>query len=263
LETFEYYRGNTLRNFKVFMDCLKSKEPVGSDSMRGSCGSFCSSINDLLEYLYNDKKEVIDKRYSVNTKNKFIEVLSSKTFDFKTHKVDGSLVKLTLDVGNAHKHKVITHRKPLIRDIAQVKESLILISYEDSEGVYYAIEKGVIVEFENKTSINLEVYSILCFEVVIELLIEFNIIDAVPSLSKEYRSFAYTREEAGSTFQRDTDICALPQYGKGESPPMYVQVFDISYPMNIRDRRDSDKINFSISVPVKVFENPMLTKPRK
>lgn len=262
MNVLEYYVGDTLRSFQVFLDSLKSTDPIGSDKMRSSCCALCSSINNLIEYLYLERKESIDSGYEVSTKNEFIRKLVAETHDLGEYKVDGSVLKLVLEAGNAYKHKAIDRYNLYISDVSQVKEAFIAIWRGDSEKPYYSIEKGVVVLDDNGFLHNLESLSLLGLEVVTLLLQDLNVIDSTPDLRKDYREFDLTRSEADKTFIRNRDICEIPQYTGDGKPLLLIQVFDERMPLKIRDKKPEDRVSLKVTVPVRVVKNPYVNSPR-
>lgn len=265
MQTFEYYTGDTLRCFHIFMETLKSSDPIGSESIKASCFSLCSSINNLLEYLYIERKDAIQGEFGVSSKNEFIRNLTKETYDFIEYKVAGSVLKLVIDVGNASKHKELDRNSPIITDISQVKECLLLLVFEDADGQYLAVDRGVSVQVDLHSLQNLEAFAVLSLEVVTTLLVRFGVIDKAPEIKERYRSFFYTREMAARTFTRSSDIVVIPQYSQtwqSNDPPILIQIFDALYPLKIRNKLKDDAVNFSLSVPIRVAKNPLLNRSR-
>lgn len=263
MKTFEFFRGDTLRCFNIFIDSLKSTAPIGSESMRASCGSLCSSLNSLLDYLYQEKRQVINKKFSVNCKKDFLKKICEKTYNFIEYKAHGSNLKLVIDIGNAFKHMEIDRHKPYISNINQVKECFIAVLYKEDDDFYIAVDKGVLAHYGQDKLVNLEVTTILSLEIVIRLIIELGIIDEAPNLKPSYRNFDYSEKEANQTLERTEHLCVFPQYSESTDTPLLIQIFDKSYPMNMRDKQKKDgAMGFKLKVPVKVEHNPLLKKPR-
>lgn len=262
MNSFEYFRGDVLRGFKIFLNSLSSEEPIGSDEMKASCCALCSSINNLIEYLFDEKQEIIKQRYNVDTKNKFIAHLIGEMYDFTDCKVSGQLLKLAIEVGNAYKHKKIDRKIVFVSNISQVKEGILLVWRNHEDEPYFSIDKGVFVTTNDGVLRNLELISLLSLRIITKFLVDLEVIDDAPDLNSDFRSFDLCRDEAAKTFTRTTNLCEVPQYTGDGNIPLLIQIYATSYPMSIRDKTKEDKVNFSLSVPVEVIANPYVKTPR-
>lgn len=272
MQTLDHYVSHTLANFEEFQELLRGNQPIGMEKYKAKCSTLAISFNHALESLISEKESGICDLLNIKVtqssngrspKNQILTKLFNCSFDYMGMKVSGEILRIFYDVGDVAKHKKIASKYRKISCYSQIEECLILLLNNSSSVEYYSIHPGVMVTTDKGREMNLEKIANLGTALLSSLLYKLGIIDWLPDVWGQCRSFDLTREEAEATFSREKNICELSQYGKRGSPKMLAQVFDHRTPQSLRFPKDSDGFNFKVTVPMEVVSTPFITKPRK
>lgn len=271
MHTLNYFVTHTYQNYQEFQEIIKSDQPVGMDLIKAKSATFAVSFNHTLEHLINEKESDICrlcKFYPTKTsqsptiKNQILRRLFITTFKYMGMEVSGSMVKILYDVGDVSKHGTITRKFREISSYSQVEECLLLVLNQSIKPNFYSIHKGIQVKCDNGKIYNLEKVINICMGILSTLLYDLQILDSVPDIWSECRSFDLTPAEADRTFCISRNIVEVPQYGDKGSPAMLKQVYDSNVPQSIRFPKKDEPFNINITVPVEVVATPYLKKPR-
>ncbi|MBR9896306.1 MAG: hypothetical protein GYB16_07975 [Gammaproteobacteria bacterium] len=258
MECFDFFIKDTFYHYQRFLNSLNiEKFPIGSYESKVDACKFASSISSFIEYLFIDNRELVKSKYSVSGQGKFKEALFKRSFSIGEKKVSGKFLKYTFDIANAYKHKKIDRHNPLVSDIEQVCESILIIVNKDSEGSYYAIDKGIKVTDNLGREHNLEIVLRVSFDIIAIIAKEFSVITEIPSVSYS-KKFKLSRDESNNTYQfKSTFFEALS--GTKVTLSALIQVFDENEIYSLRHRRKNEPVNLKLSFPVKIEVNPLLS----
>jgi hypothetical protein len=170
--TRSHFTEKVLHNYNQFLEYFNANE-IGLHKDILNAGHVAESLNDIAEYLYIEKKALIDNDYNVKKVSDFKKELFNKSKDYN----------IVCNFGDAAKHHTLNRKDRIVNSIDDAKEWLVLIRFEDEKGYYYIVRKSLIIKADNTDYLLQDLlYNSIHF--MSDVLIHYGIIPNQPAIEK-------------------------------------------------------------------------------
>ncbi len=136
--TRSHFTEKVLHNYNQFLEYFNTNE-IGLHKDILNAGHVAESLNDIAEYLYIEKKALIENDYNIRRVSDFKKELFKKSKDYN----------VVCNFGDASKHHTLNRNDKLVNSIHDINELLVLIRFEDEKGYYYIVRKSLMIKADN------------------------------------------------------------------------------------------------------------------
>lgn len=222
--------------YEKMLDLLDNESTIGKGVLKSSTINICNLFNNLVDYIAKENVNYINDHWDSTNINEFRRALENNKHVIDGAELSGDFFGFIRDIANTSKHLEIGRLDAKVREISCVRECLSRIRFEDNDGYYYINANMVVVESTNQLDIPCEILIYFTFRMFTEILINSGILQSIPILKRNRRSFEITRKEAETAKQPGIEF----YQNEYVSIQFRFFVFLPNNPIHLRAKKDDD-----------------------